>query len=238
MIRLTPLEDLRAPPRRVILHWTGGRRSSTSYERTWYNLLLEEREDDAPRWVPGVPVDRNMARIIGTPPAHRDPMRGYAAHTGGFNSFSIGVAVCGMADAWDYRPTGQVDPGLYPITRAQVEELVRGLAVLLQAYGLEPVKEQLFDHWEAEHLHGVRQRRGVWDLQWLPGLDLNRGDFGFWIRERVAEVMAGRVAVSVMRELTLPPEELARPKVSLRRPDQRWRERIRQKLLMPLRSQR
>jgi hypothetical protein len=46
-----------------------------------------------------------------------DPARPYAAHTLGRNSWSIGLAVCGMADA---RPS---DFGRFPLAEAQIDGL-------------------------------------------------------------------------------------------------------------------
>jgi hypothetical protein len=224
--------ELPAKPRRIILHWTAGLHRANSGELQRYHLCLEHLEHLEPSitsgfrtvWRQGVPLERNMRSLSGVRPAHLSP-RGYAAHTGGFNSYSIGVAYCGMAEAVDYRPRRPVDPGTEPITAHQVEGMVEGLVELCRMYQLEPIPEQLFDHWEAHHLHGREQRGGVWDCQWVPGEELRRGEVGDWMRERVQRRLADRLVVPApspeWRGFTAPEPELKPPEppqVTLRLP--------------------
>ena len=61
-----------------------------------------------------------------------DPREPYAAHTAGRNSWSIGLAVCGMADA---RPD---DFGRYPLADAQIDALCLVARRLADAYGIAP----------------------------------------------------------------------------------------------------
>ena len=58
------------------------------------------------------------------------PARPYAAHTLGRNSWSIGIAVCGMAGA---RPA---DFGRYPLSAAQIDGLCVVARRLADAYGI------------------------------------------------------------------------------------------------------
>jgi N-acetyl-anhydromuramyl-L-alanine amidase AmpD len=58
------------------------------------------------------------------------PGGSYAAHTAGRNSWSIGIAVCGMADA---RPD---DFGRYPLAAAQIDGLCVVARRLADAYGI------------------------------------------------------------------------------------------------------
>lgn len=59
-----------------------------------------------------------------------DPSGPYAAHTLGRNSWSIGLAVCGMAGA---RPS---DFGRYPLAAAQIDALCVVAHTLADAYGI------------------------------------------------------------------------------------------------------
>jgi N-acetylmuramoyl-L-alanine amidase len=59
-----------------------------------------------------------------------DPSGPYAAHTAGRNSWSIGIAVCAMADA---RPD---DFGRYPLLDAQIGGLCAVARTLADAYGI------------------------------------------------------------------------------------------------------
>lgn len=159
--------------------------------------MLVEDWNGKYRYAKGVPVSRNMQSVSGLPAYHNDPERGYAAHTLGFNSFSIGLCVCGMRGAVDGRPAGEVDPGPSPITDVQMRGLVALTAHACRLYNLEPVVEQVFLHPEAESVHGVEQR-GKWDLQWLPDFTGTRSSYGPEIRRRI---------VAKMREQGGPPPE-------------------------------
>lgn len=184
--------------RRCVLHWTAGGHSASPAELLRYHLLVEhvggetdEPEDDGARLVEGVPVERNLRSLSGVPPAHRDPDRGYAAHTAGMNSWSIGISLCGMRDAVDRRPDLGVYPGPNPITVQQLKCLFGTTVSILALHNLEPVAEQLHTHYEAEALHGVDQvPKGPgtwkWDIEYIPHRpDLAKGECGPWIREQV-----------------------------------------------------
>lgn len=60
------------------------------------------------------------------------PGRSYAAHTAGRNSWSIGIAVCGMAGACPE------DFGAFPLLEAQVAGLCAVARRLADAYGIVP----------------------------------------------------------------------------------------------------
>lgn len=188
---LPSTDKLPAPPKRVICHWTAGAHRASDLDRKHYHLLLEhvegdpERtEDDRVRWIAGVPIERNM-RLLSR--ADTD----YAAHTRGMNSYSIGVALCGMRGAVDRRPAEPVDPGPSPISRVQVEALIGFLWQMRIVYGLTPTPAQMHTHYEAETLHGVKQA-GKWDITWLPGSVLGPDEVGPWIREQVIRFGEGR----------------------------------------------
>lgn len=184
--------------RRIVLHWTAGGHTATRKERLHYHYLIEhmagdtdEPEDDWARVVGGVPPERNLRSLAGTPAAHNDPERGYAAHTAGFNSWSLGVSLCGMRGAVDRRPGLGVEPGPSPITVQELRCLFGTVTSLLAKHALEPVPEQLFTHYEAETLHGVDQApRGPgtwkWDVTWIPHRpELAKDEVGDWLREQV-----------------------------------------------------
>lgn len=180
------------------MHWTGGGHRATTGERLRYHYLVEhmagetdEPEDDWARLVGGVPPERNLRGLAGVPAAHNAPETGYAAHTAGFNSWSLGISICAMRDAVDRRPELGVYPGPSPVTVQQLKCLFGTCVSLLAKHGLAPVPEQLFTHYEAEALHGVDQvPKGPgtwkWDIEWIPHRpDLKKGECGPWIREQV-----------------------------------------------------
>src|SRR5690606_16912064 len=79
------LDALPARPKRIILHWTGGTYEPNSLELEHYHFLV----DGEGVVHPGThSVADNMRKL----------QKGddYAAHTRGYNSFSVGIAFCGM----------------------------------------------------------------------------------------------------------------------------------------------
>lgn len=169
-------------PKRIITHWTASDYDAAG-ELGHYHYLIELKigepyipDDDTVRVVEDVPVENNMRRLSGLPATE------YAAHTRNFNSYSIGVALCGMRAAKDFRPAGGVDPGTHPVTARQVRTLFALCAMLCKTYDLDPNDPtSLFTHYEAEALHGVDQN-DKWDITWAPGLGLDKDKVGDWIR--------------------------------------------------------
>jgi hypothetical protein len=102
----------------------------------------------------------------------------YAAHTAGFNSFSVGFSFCGMLGAQEGRRFGK-----FPLLEAQVRSGLHFVALCLQEWGLDPANPaHLFTHYEAQALHGIPQR-GKWDiteLEFLPGI--SKYEIGPWLR--------------------------------------------------------
>jgi len=156
-------DHLPEPPRRVILHWTAGAHQPTLHDRRHYHALIG-LEDGEVRFYRGVPLQNNC-RDLGMPDPTFGPDHpgGYAPHTARLNSYSMGVALCGMAGA-ERHP---FDPGPEPIIAAQVEAMVECCAQVAYLYGLEPAVDRFFTHWEADHVHGVSQP-GKWDITVLP----------------------------------------------------------------------
>lgn len=190
-------EDLPSAPKRIIWHWTAGGRQATLEELQRYHILVEHHseqpgnpDDDHVVIRSGVPIARNMQNVNNLPPYHRNSDRGYAAHTKSFNSYSLGIALCGMHGAEDFRPTGSVSPGPYPITLEQVRAML-GLSVqAARIYNLEVSEDTFFSHYEAEYIHGVDQyppgeRIWKWNVTWIPGLDLPREQVGPFLREQL-----------------------------------------------------
>lgn len=200
----TPPEELLPGPERVIWHWTAGTREATLGELQRYHILVEHHagdpgnpDDDRIVIRSGVPLKRNMRSLRGLPGYHNDSDRGYAAHTKGFNSRSIGIALCGMHGAKDFRPTGGVAPGPYPITMLQTRALLALSVQAARMYGLPPRPETFFSHYEAEFLHGVDQLPPgdeiyKWNITWLPGMNLAREEAGPWLRNQLKRWLAGQ----------------------------------------------
>jgi alkanesulfonate monooxygenase SsuD/methylene tetrahydromethanopterin reductase-like flavin-dependent oxidoreductase (luciferase family) len=92
----------------------------------------------------------------------------YAAHTGGLNSYSVGVSFCGM---WGAKPGGPFGPA--PLLEDQVTAGLRFVGQLCTAWHLDPTNpEHLFTHAEAWTRHRVKGTRNdeKWDILVLPYL--------------------------------------------------------------------
>lgn len=110
-----PPGDLRS----IFLHWTGGDHAAVIAA---YHFCLSGAEDVFVHAT--CDLRANMRDLREGRPA------GYAAHTEGRNSWSIGVAICAMADATP------ADFGPAPLTAAQIDAACVVAARLAKAYAI------------------------------------------------------------------------------------------------------
>lgn len=99
------LPELPAPPKRIIVHWTGGGYTPNRVDLSAYHFVV----DGHGRVHAGVPVAANMRGIPGNTTTSE-----YGAHCARMNSFSVGVSYAAMAGA---RKGGTYGPS--PLTEAQ-----------------------------------------------------------------------------------------------------------------------
>lgn len=176
------LTSLPNAPKRIICHWTGGGPKANDVDKAHYHFIVEQ-DGNVVRGVH--PVAENM-RKLGRGTA-------YAGHTGGFNSFSVGVSFAGMAS---WVPGGTTK---YPLTAVQVQTGMTFVAFLGQAYGLDPLNSShVFTHTEAWTLHKVKgtvndQKTDITYLPFKP--DLGKAAVGPWLRQ---------VAFDALRSLSTP----------------------------------
>jgi len=174
---------------RIILHWTVGGPKPSEYEAGHYHFLI----DASGKVTRGkYPVSAN-AKLTEA---------GYAAHVGGLNGGSIGVAMCGMIGA---QGPGKVGP--HPLNQDQWDTAVALCAQLCRHYRIGTGPREVLGHCEVKGTLGVDQA-GKWD-PWLglPGIkqcaDVPSGNWGDiqkgWtiigdrFRQEVAEVMTLKV---------------------------------------------
>jgi hypothetical protein len=105
--------------RSISLHWT-----AHDYEAVFptYHFCL--------RGVSDIVVAQTHDLRANMRDLRRDPSGPYAAHTLGRNSWSIGIAVCGMANATP------ADFGRYPLVDTQIDALCIVARTLSDAYGI------------------------------------------------------------------------------------------------------
>ena len=160
-----------ASPRGIVVHWTGGAYQANAVDRLHYHWIVE-----------------GDGRIVRGKYRMRDNMRKlapgdlYAAHTGGFNSYRIGLACAGMKD---YRSPSDV--GAYPLKRVQVGRMLRLAARICFVFGLDPLDPRvLCTHREVWTIHGVKGTRNhqKTDIEYLPFRpDLKPDQVGNYLRQ-------------------------------------------------------
>lgn len=160
---------------RIIMHWTAGVHSPSSFDKSHYHFLVDGKgQEHAGR----LPPEANISTRDGQ----------YVAHTRMANTGSIGIAICAMAGAQE-RPFSW---GAAPILPAQVDGLCRLAARLARQYEIPCRRDTILSHAEVQITLGVAQA-GKWDIAVLPGMDApgNPVDVGDELRERIARMMAG-----------------------------------------------
>jgi hypothetical protein len=178
MALIPSLSQLPARPRRIILHWTGGGSRANSVDRKAYHYVVEHDGNV----VQGVhPVAHNMRSLSDD---------NYAHHTGGLNSFSVGVSFAGMKGS-----ESAANPGPAPLKPGQVLAGLRFVAECCDAWELDPLdSDHVFHHREAWELHGVKgtQNHKKKDITFLPFKpELGFSETGPWLRRKIAEALAG-----------------------------------------------
>jgi hypothetical protein len=125
----------------------------------------------------------------------------YAKHTGGFNSFRVGISGAGMKD---YRSRSSA--GTFPLTEIQVERMLEVAGYFVGLAGLNPLDPaRLCTHQEVWTLHRVKgtQNHTKTDIEFLPFRpDLKPREVGDHLRRRVASIIAAETPVSAT--VTLP----------------------------------
>ena len=154
--------------KRIILHWTAGAYFPSFFDKQFYHYL----------------VDSNGAVHCGKypPEANLDVSTGrYAAHTGGGNTASIGVALCAMAGFESAR-----EVGLYPITAVQLESAFALCAELCREYDLPITAFTLMTHYEFGLANPKTSSAGKIDINFLPPYpDVEARNVGGFIRSKV-----------------------------------------------------
>lgn len=147
--------------KRIIIHWTGGVYTPNDHEKNCYHFLV----DGDGKVVKGIhKVEDNENVNDGN----------YAAHTGGGNTGSIGVALCGMHSIG------------YPIRRKQLEAMCKLVAELSIKYKIPIKNNTILTHSEFGHSHPDTTSFGKIDIDKLPCIALyNRVSCGNWIRNKV-----------------------------------------------------
>lgn len=154
--------------KRIILHWTAGGGSPNSLEKKYYHYLIDS--------------NGKVHSGIFTPEDNEDCSDGkYAQHTGGGNTGSVGVALCGMAGFNSRSNTGR-----YPVTKVQCEKMFKFVSELCEKYNIPITSQNVMTHYEFGLKHPKTSSAGKIDIIYLPPYpDVERNKIGDFIRSKI-----------------------------------------------------
>lgn len=154
--------------KKIIIHWSGGTNqpSNTDYEH--YHYI----------------INGNGLKVHGKykPEDNLDCTDGkYAKHTGGGNTGSIGVSMCGM-----YGYNGKPNSTKYPLTKVQVETMFKLVAELSKKYKIPIKPDTVMTHYEFGKKNPKTSSAGKIDIVYLPPYPtVKQADVGDFIRNKV-----------------------------------------------------
>ena len=154
--------------KRIIIHWSAGRYYPTEFEKQYYHYLVD--------------VEGNIISGRYRPEDNEDCSDGcYAAHTGGGNTGSVGVCLCGMGGF-----VSDSFVGYYPIVRKQFETCMKFVAELCKKYEISISAQTVLTHYEFGKAHPKTTSAGKVDIVYLPPYPwVKRNDIGAFIRTKV-----------------------------------------------------
>ena len=154
--------------KRIIIHWTAGAYTATLHEKQCYHYLV----DGAGEIIKGnyYPEDNENCND-----------GKYAAHTGGGNTGSIGVAFCGMANF-----KNRTNVGLYPLQKKQCENGFKLIAELAKKYNIAITPQTVMTHYEFGLKNPKTSSFGKIDIIYLPPYPwVPKNDVGSFIRSKI-----------------------------------------------------
>lgn len=154
--------------KRVILHWTAGTYIPNEHEKECYHFLI----DNCGEIFKGKhKVSDNFDCTDGN----------YATHTGGGNTGSIGIALCGMLG---FKCRGNI--GNYQLSKVQIERLCLFTAWLCNEYKLSINPQTVQTHYEFGLDHPNTSSYGKIDLTYLyPYEWISDKDIGCYLRSKI-----------------------------------------------------
>lgn len=153
--------------KRIIIHWTGGSHSPNTHEKECYHFLID-----------------GLGKVHNGNYKPEDNLNcydgKYAAHTGGGNTASIGIALCGM---YGYKSHQSI--GKYPLTKVQCERCFRLIAELSKKYNIAIIPQNVMTHYEFGKTYPNTTSAGKPDITFLPPYSyLTADEIGNFIRSK------------------------------------------------------
>jgi len=165
---------------RVICHWSAGAYQPNSVDKEHYHILIDD-DGNLTRGnfsIASNVVVRNKLVIRN---GQKVKIPNYAAHTGGANTKSIGVAVCCMHQAMEAG-----DMGKCPLTEKQWDTLCQVVAELCAAYNIPVLPSTVLGHGEVHATLGTSGNSTKWDtMVLLFRRDLSKKQVGELLRKTV-----------------------------------------------------
>ena len=154
--------------KRIIIHWTAGAYYPCDHDKKCYHFLVDK--------------DGNIHEGVFKPENNLRCVNGYyAAHTGGGNTGSIGVALCAMAGFKNSKNCGD-----YPITKKQFEVAMELCAKLSIKYDIPVNPNTIMTHYEFGLKHPSTSSAGKIDIIYIPPYPwVDKSETGKFIRSKI-----------------------------------------------------
>lgn len=153
--------------KRIIIHWTAGTYKPNATDLEHYHYL----------------IDSNGEVVFGKHKVEDNENcndGNYAAHTGGGNTGSIGISMCGMANFKNRNFVGD-----YPLTKVQCERCFKLIAELSKKYKISINPQNVMTHYEFGIKHPNTSSAGKIDIIYLPPYpDVEQSKIGDFIRNK------------------------------------------------------
>lgn len=157
--------------KRIIVHWTAGTYYPNNTDLEHYHFLIDK--------------DGKIYNGKYKPEDNENCSAGkYAAHTGGGNTGSIGVALCGMYGFKDKNNVGN-----YPLKQKQCEAAFKLIAELCKKYRIDISPDTVMTHYEFGKKYPKTSSNGKIDIIFLPPYpSVQPSEIGFFIRNLVIKI--------------------------------------------------
>lgn len=154
--------------KRIIIHWTAGAYYPTDYEKEHYHFLVDKEGNVHNGKFK--PEDNEVCKV-----------GKYAAHTGGGNTASIGVAICAMTGFKNKKAVGN-----YPILKKQFESTMELCAKLSIKYNILITPQTVMTHYEFGKKNPKTTSAGKIDIIYIPPYSwVNQDEAGSFIRSKI-----------------------------------------------------
>lgn len=154
--------------KRIIIHWTAGAYQPNTTDFEHYHYLINGQ---------GLVIEGKYK-----PEDNLNCSDGkYAAHTGGGNTGSIGVAMCGMLN---YSSLKGISSTKYPLTKAQCERCFKLIAELSEKYDIPITNQTVMTHYEFGQRNPKTSSFGKIDITCLPPYIVSSDKVGEFIRSK------------------------------------------------------